>query len=71
MLISLLGQKGLYFRAELLKYALFAQRTTSQSLRIRQTIQLPHAAPSAKKTSTQISLSLASYKDLRMNEGLC
>lgn len=49
MLISLLGQKGLYFRAELLKYALFAQRTTSQSLRIRQTIQLPHAAPSTKK----------------------
>lgn len=44
-----LGQKGLYFGAELLKYALFAQRTTSQSLRIRQTIQLPHTAPSTKK----------------------
>lgn len=44
-----LGQKGLYFGTELLKYALFAQRTTSQSLRIRQTIQLPHAAPSTKK----------------------
>ena len=50
MLISTFGGKELYFGAELLKYALFAQRTTSQSLRIRQTIQLPHTTPSAKKT---------------------
>lgn len=31
----------------------------------------PILPPPAKKTSTQISLSLASYKDLSMNEGLC
>lgn len=31
----------------------------------------PTLPPLPKKTSTQISLSLASYKDLSMNEGLC
>lgn len=32
----------------------------------------PTLPPSTKKkTSTQISLSLASYKDLSVNEGLC
>lgn len=63
---------GLYFGAELLKYALFEQCTTSQLLRIRQTIQLLYTPPSEKKkTSTQISLSLAIYKDLSMNESLC
>lgn len=65
------GRGGLYYGAELLKYALFAQCTTSQLLRIRQTIQLLYTAPSEKKTSTQISLSLAIYKDLSMNERLC
>lgn len=31
----------------------------------------PTLPPLPKKTSTQISLSLASYKDLSMNEGFC
>lgn len=72
MLISTFGAEGALL--SLLKYSLFAQRTTSQSVRIKQTI---HAAPlllctpPLSKKTVQISISLASYKDLSMNEGLC